>query len=99
MSRRVKRYELTAPETEHQPVFDLQIPMGARLLKITTSAVRRRCWLWVEVNQAAPIVPLRLQAFEAGAELPEEATYVDTVIGTAVYHVYQVPPPPTASAR
>lgn len=89
MSRTVKAYPLVAAEGA-DPIFDLQVPMGTRLLKITTSTVRRKCWLWAEVVPGAPLRRLFLRAYEAGEELPDGAVYVDTVIGTAVYHVYDL---------
>lgn len=63
-SRTIWKYQIPVLED-----FEVDLPSGAHIIRFANEG--GKLWLWAVVEPDAPIEPLRLLAFKAGAEMPQ----------------------------
>ena len=70
------------------PLQEFNIPYGARLLHVGSQ--QDVPTLWVAVNPEQPLESRRFWIVGTGGEIPRDATYVGTSVGSVfVWHIYE----------
>lgn len=64
-ARTIWKYQIPVLED-----FTVELPKGAEIIRFKNEG--GKLWLWAVVNPDAEIVPKRLLAFKAGAEMPDD---------------------------